>query len=116
LKFLKSILLFIVIVNGQLSFGQDIHFSQFNNSPLNLNPGLTGSFIGDIRLVANLRNQWSSVTTPYSTYGLTVDANTILNTPFNVGIGFYNDKAGDSDFSTLQISPSISYTIFVSGK
>jgi len=113
LKFLKSILLFIVIVNGQLSFGQDIHFSQFNNSPLNLNPGLTGSFIGDIRLVANLRNQWSSVTTPYSTYGLTVDANTILNTPFNVGIGFYNDKAGDSDFSTLQISPSISYTIFV---
>jgi len=92
---------------------QDIHFSQFNNSPINLNPGLTGSFIGDIRLNGNQRTQWRSVTVPYSTFGLAVDANTVFNTPFNVGLGLYNDKAGDSEYSTLQIAPSISYTIFL---
>lgn len=109
-KFYFSCFLLLISCFSQ---GQDIHFSQFNNSPLNLNPGLTGNFIGDIRLVANLRNQWSSVTTPYSTYGLTVDANSIFSTSFNAGIGFYNDKAGDSQFSTLQIAPSLSYTFYL---
>ncbi len=95
------------------SFAQDIHFSQFNNSPLNLNPGLTGAFIGDVRLNANQRTQWRSVTAPYSTFGFAADFNTIYNTPFNVGLGFYQDKAGDSEFSTLQITPSFSYTLFL---
>jgi len=113
-------LLFLGITCGLLPpFGgieggcQDIHFSQFYNSPLNLNPGLTGGFLGDIRVVGNQRSQWSSVTTPYSTFGLSIDANTIYNTPLSVGLGFYNDKAGDSQFSTLQIAPSIGYTIFI---
>lgn len=113
-------LLFLSLACGLLPpFGgieggcQDIHFSQFYNSPLNLNPGLTGSFIGDIRVVGNQRSQWSSVTTPYSTFGLSIDANTIYNTPISVGLGFYNDKAGDSQFSTLQIAPSIGYTFFI---
>ncbi len=92
---------------------QDIHFSQFYNSPLNLNPSLTGSFTGDIRLVANQRTQWSSVTVPYSTYGISVEANTIYNTPFHVGLGIYNDKAGDSEYSTLQLAPSFGYTYFI---
>ena len=49
--------------------GQDLHFSQFFNSPLTTNPANTG-FIpdGDYRLGANFRNQWSSVMTlPYKT-------------------------------------------------
>tara|TARA_R110001592_G_scaffold5046_3_gene27967 strand:+ start:5351 stop:6409 length:1059 start_codon:yes stop_codon:yes gene_type:complete len=112
-SFAISLAFYFLLSTCNFLKGQDIHFSQFNNSPLNLNPGLTGSFIGDIRVVGNLRNQWSSVTTPYSTYGLTVEGNTIFNTPFNVGLGFYNDKAGDSEFSTLQIAPSVSYTIFL---
>ncbi len=92
---------------------QDIHFSQFYNSPLNLNPALTGSFDGDIRIAANQRSQWSSVTVPYSTYGISVDANTIFNSPFHLGLGIYNDKAGDSEFSTLQIAPSFGYTQYI---
>lgn len=109
--------LFLLTFYFQLSTfncsAQDIHFSQFYNSPLNLNPALTGSFAGDIRLVANQRTQWSSVTTPYSTYGISVDANTIYNTPFHIGLGVYNDKAGDSEYSTLQLAPSFGYTYFI---
>jgi len=92
---------------------QDIHFSQFFNSPLNLNPGLAGNFIGDFRIVANQRTQWSSVTTPYSTYSLAADAKHIYKTPFNVGLSVYHDKAGDSDFSTLQVGLSLGYTQYI---
>jgi hypothetical protein len=48
---------------------QDLHFSQFYNSPLTTNPANTG-FIpdGDYRLGVNYRNQWSSImTVPYKT-------------------------------------------------
>jgi len=37
---------------------QDLHYSMFFNSPLNLNPALTGQFIGDQRIHANYRRQW----------------------------------------------------------
>jgi type IX secretion system PorP/SprF family membrane protein len=109
---IKTLVIIIFsIVNCQLSIGQDIHFSQFYNSPLNLNPGLIGGFNGDFRLVANQRSQWSSVTTPYSTYGISVDAKSIFNSPLSTGLSIYNDKAGDSDFSTLQIALGAVYTI-----
>src|SRR5688572_7489373 len=48
---------------------QDLHLSQFFNSPLTTNPANTG-FIpdGDFRLGINYRNQWSSImTVPYKT-------------------------------------------------
>ncbi len=98
------------IFSFQLLTGQDIHFSQFYNSPLNLNPGLIGGFKGDYRLVANQRTQWSSVTTPYATYGLSVDAKRIFSSPVSAGLSVYQDKAGDSDFSTLQIALGGVYT------
>ena len=42
------------------AFAQDLHFSQFMNSPLTTNPANTG-FIpgGDYRIGINYRNQWS---------------------------------------------------------
>jgi len=51
------------------AFTQDLHFSQFMNSPLLTNPANTG-FIpaADYRLGMNYRNQWSSImTVPYKT-------------------------------------------------
>ncbi len=91
-------------------YAQDIHFSQFYNSPLNLNPANIGVFNGDFRFVANQRTQWSSVTTPYATFGLSADANSIFNTPVGAGLSVYQDKAGDSRFSTLQVGLGASYT------
>src|SRR6476661_3932392 len=51
------------------ALAQDLHFSQFMNSPLLTNPANTG-FIpaADYRLGINYRNQWSSImTVPYKT-------------------------------------------------
>jgi type IX secretion system PorP/SprF family membrane protein len=93
------------------SFGQDIHFSQYDYSPLNLNPGLIGAFNGEFRFVANQRSQWSSVTAPYSTYGLSADAKNIFKSSASTGLSIYQDKAGDSDFSTFQVALGGAYAI-----
>lgn len=90
------------------AFSQDIHFSQFNASPLNLNPALAGDFNGGHRITANHRNQWSSITTnPYKTYALSYDMK-ISTIPVRyayagIGLQLNNDRAGDGDFGTTQV-------------
>ncbi len=92
-------------------FSQDIHFSQYYSSPLNLNPALTGTFDGECRLTAIDRSQWFTVTTPYQTYGASIEASHIMKKikGFNLGFSAYGDKAGDSRFSTLMLNLSLSY-------
>lgn len=89
-----------------ISKAQDIHFSQFRSSPLNLNPAYTGFFDGDFRFSGIHRNQWKSVTTPYKTFSGAFDMNTALpmasTNLIGTGIVFNNDKAGDSDFGILE--------------
>jgi type IX secretion system PorP/SprF family membrane protein len=106
-----------VILSAGLSAplcSQDIHFSQFQNSPLNLNPARTGIFDGDIRFVGNYRNQWKSVSQPYTTFSGSVDAK--LNrwsdqkNIFGAGLVLFHDKAGDSKLSSLFTGLSVSWT------
>jgi type IX secretion system PorP/SprF family membrane protein len=95
-----------------LCAGQDVHLSQFNNSPLNLNPALAGLFNGDYRFVANQRNQWSSIPVPYATYCLAADMRIPLKKNgdnLGAGIQINSDKAGDTRYKTLQASVSVSY-------
>jgi type IX secretion system PorP/SprF family membrane protein len=116
-------LFFVLIVLCAMrvtSLAQDIHFSQFYQSPFNLNPAWSGQFEGTYRFIANQRTQWRSVTTPYSTFGLSADArnlelpdgwlNTkngnVLATPYHGGISFYHDKAGDSHLRTTVLNLS----------
>lgn len=91
---------------------QDIHFSQFQSSPLNLNPAQTGFFDGDYRIVANHRNQWKSVTKPYRTFSgsfdMALNGLSSSRNRYNAGILFNNDKAGDSELGLTQFSLSLS--------
>ncbi|MFI5217930.1 MAG: PorP/SprF family type IX secretion system membrane protein [Bacteroidia bacterium] len=84
------------------SNAQDIHFSQFTKSPLNLNPSYTGLFDGDFRFGGIHRNQWKSVTVPYKTFSGYFDMNTALanskDSRIGAGILINNDKAGDSEY------------------
>ena len=69
----KQLLIIILAVIGSFSLSaQDIHFSQFYSSPLNLNPALTGVMNSSVRLVGNYRNQWASVlkNNAFSTYSV----------------------------------------------
>jgi type IX secretion system PorP/SprF family membrane protein len=107
-------LLLVLLLFPFWSTGQDIHFSQYNNSPLNLNPALTGFFRGSNRFVLNHRNQWASVSKPYSTFSGSFDMQ-LLKRKFKqdiigIGIVFSNDKAGDAAMGTTQGNLSLSYT------
>ena len=76
MKNFKSTLITCLLALGALSISaQDIHFSQFYLSPLNLNPAMTGVMNCNIRLVANYRNQWASVlrSNAYNTYSVSYD-------------------------------------------
>lgn len=95
--------------------GQDIHFSQFNNSPANLNPALTGVFGGDIRFLANYRSQWSSVPVDYRTLSAAFDtrlSHKILGKKAHLGYGlvFNNDEAGDAQIGISQVGANLAYT------
>jgi type IX secretion system PorP/SprF family membrane protein len=93
-------------------FTQDIHFSQFYNSPMNLNPGLAGQFDGDYRFVGNYRNQWSSVTVPYKTFSFSADAAHFLNRKdLGAGVVFNYDNTGDSRFKTTVLNVVGNYKI-----
>jgi len=60
----RGIVLFALLLSALGLTAQDIHFSQYGNSPLNLNPGLAGVFGGDLRFVGNYRKQWLTVPVP----------------------------------------------------
>lgn len=93
---------------------QDIHFSQFQAAPSNLNPSLTGAFTGDYRFSAIHRNQWNSVSKPYSTFGVSADAKAPKDIErLGAGASIYHDITGDSRYRTLQIALSASYRIFL---
>ena len=76
MKRLKHFLVICFAVLGSFALNaQDIHFSQFYMSPLNLNPALTGVMNCNVRLVANYRNQWASVlkSNAFKTYSVSYD-------------------------------------------
>lgn len=106
-------ILMLVVCTVVLAPAQDIHFSQFNFSPLNQNPANTNLFDGDYRFVGNYRNQWPTVPVQYHTFSSSVDMNFYtLKNKDKVGGGFlfYFDRAGDSRFTSVNAAASISYT------
>lgn len=92
---------------------QDIHFSQFNNAPLSLNPATTGAFNGVHRISANYKSQWQSIDKTYLTYGLSYDAGLLrgrLNGGiFGIGIQVYHDVSGANKMGLTQENLSIAY-------
>ncbi len=97
------------------ALGQDLHFSQFMNSPLLTNPANTG-FIpeGDYRLGAHYRNQWASVTAfPYKTMSAFGDVQLMQNRDNTgwLGLGgvILRDVAGSGILTSTKVYGSVAY-------
>ncbi len=98
-----------------IASSQDLHFSQFFNSPLLTNPANTG-FIpeGDFRIGVNYRNQWASITAfPYKTMSAFGDVQ-VMNNEDNtgwMGLGgvILRDVAGTGNLTSTKIYGSIAY-------
>lgn len=103
----------VALLQGLLA--QDLHFSQWFNSPLTTNPANTG-FIpdADYRLGGNYRNQWSSVMSePYKTMSIWGDAqvfrNRIQSGWLGVGGVILRDVAGSGNLTTTEAYGSLAY-------
>ena len=68
---MKKHLYIIALFISSLSFSQDIHFSQYNFSPLTLNPALTAAY-KDIEVTLQYKDQWHSLNA-YRTAAATVE-------------------------------------------
>lgn len=93
----RYLLLLLALYTIRIS-AQDIHFTQFNLSPLTLNPALTGNFYGTFRIGGIARSQWSTFTTGYFTGSVFVDAPIIHGFRkqdwVGVGVHLFQDKSG----------------------
>ena len=110
----------LVIVYAHGVKGQDIHFSQFYETPLLMNPANSGFFNGDIRGIVNYKNQWASIGNPYTTGMFSVDGGILKNKINKVHIGagltVYADKAGKSEFGTTQVLGALSGIVKLNDK
>jgi len=113
-----GIICFLLVTIGTMK-SQDIHFSQFYQSPLNLNPALTGVMNETQRFVINYRNQWAPAlgSNAYNTYSASFDRKFAAGERdyFGLGVSLWGDVAGESRFGTNQARLSASFSKFISG-
>ncbi|HTL81119.1 MAG TPA: PorP/SprF family type IX secretion system membrane protein, partial [Bacteroidia bacterium] len=100
---MKKTFIFLSFAAVQISYAQDIHFSQLSQTPLLLNPATAG--LGhDFEAIVNYKDQWKSVTAnPFKTFNVATDVAFLKNNRGNhmgVGIDFFSDKAGDAQMGT----------------
>ena len=104
------------------AYSQDIHFSQFYETPSLLNPALTGA-TSNLRASMQYRSQWGSVTVPYKTIAASFEmkfnqknwqqgsnANQVQKKfvqGLAGGISFFSDKAGDGNMGLTQVTLSV---------
>lgn len=88
---------------------QDPIFSQYYNTPLQINPALTGNTFTP-KLAVNYRNQWPNFPFAYTTYTASYDQ---FFEPFNSGLGGFilTDNAGNGSIVTNKIGLSYSYSL-----
>lgn len=93
------------------SFSQDVHFSQFFETPLYRNPALAGIVNADVRVQGVYRSQWNSITNAYKTTSLNAEYKLPVGVDdyMTVGVQLFHDKAGTTNLTTTQFLPAINY-------
>lgn len=102
----------LLLLNNAMA--QDLHFSQYFNTPMLVNPANTGFNPDyDYRLGANYRNQWANVGYPYKTMSAWGDVKVLSNQFENgwIGLGgsLIKDVAGSGSLTSTSAFGSIAY-------
>jgi type IX secretion system PorP/SprF family membrane protein len=110
-KIIISLSVLVALCN--VSFAQDLTFSQFYEAPLLRNPALAGIFNGDIRLKGNFRSQWGSVSVPFQTGAFSAEYKMPLNNSIGdwvtLGLQATNDVAGDIKLKRTALLPVLCF-------
>jgi type IX secretion system PorP/SprF family membrane protein len=106
------LLITIAILSGCVATAQDIHFSQFYETPLYRNPALAGIVNGDVRVQSTFRTQWNSVSHAYKTGAMNAEyKNHVDNADdyLTLGMQVFYDKAGTAELTTSHVMPVLNY-------
>jgi type IX secretion system PorP/SprF family membrane protein len=115
-------LLGATLLAGNSASAQDVHFTQFDASPLLINPAFTGAHNGKYRAAAIYRDQWRSIMgdAAFKTVGASIDAPIVRDLSIDdylaAGLQFYNDRAGDGNLANNSILASVAYHKFLGSK
>src|ERR1700709_1512597 len=107
---MRWFVILMLVLKVFICSAQDHLYSQFFNSPLYLNPALTGQFKADLRMNLIYRNQWTNVPGTLSYVSGSID----YNVPqFGGGIGllFTRSSEGTAYLDKTNISGLYSYSI-----
>lgn len=117
-KIMKKIVLAISVLASLTVKAQDIHFSQYFESPLNLSPALAGTDYSSARANLNYRNQWSAFGKPYQTMAASFDMGLFKSSSRNsflgAGLSVFQDKAGTAGLAKFNAAGSLSGVLQVS--
>ncbi len=100
---------------GRVS-AQGMHFSQYFNAPLLLNPANTAlSPEADYRVGVNYRQQWAAVPVPYNTFAVYGDLQVLRNRNetnwLGLGAAVWNDVAGQGQLTLTRAEAFLAYHI-----
>lgn len=108
----RKLLLAFCIFGTRSLIAQDIHLSQFYETPILRNPALIGLFNGDYRIQTVYRNQWNSITIPYQTGTVSAELKFPVGRSedfVTTGLQFTYDRAGTARLQSVQVLPAINY-------
>ena len=118
MKLIRNTFSILFSLTALFSMSQDVHFSQYNETPQLLNPGATGVYSGYIRAMVNYKNQWMAMGNAFNTVAASADMPLFdkneKKAHLGAGINFFSDKAGDSQFGLTQANLCIAAILPVS--
>lgn len=103
-------LFLILLLTGLPALAQDHMYSQFFDSPMYLNPALTGQFKGDLRMNLIYRNQWTTVPGALSYVSASIDYN-VPRFGGGVGLLFTRSSEGTAYLDKTNVSGIYSYSV-----
>ncbi|WP_426667207.1 PorP/SprF family type IX secretion system membrane protein [Mucilaginibacter sp. McL0603] len=107
---MRWVLFLMILLKSITSFAQDHLYSEFFNSPLYLNPALTGQFKADLRVDLIYRNQWTNVPGPLSYFTGSIDYN-IPRLGGGIGLLFTRGSEGTAYLDKTNFSALYSYSV-----
>ena len=117
---IKTRISILFLFLGLYNLAQDIHFSQFNDLPLALNPSLAGNMDGTVRTGTLYRNQWNTVSVPFESIALYADFKSapqfLKNKNIGWGIQLLNDQSGNGGLNETVLNICGSYHHFLTKK
>ena len=118
-RLLQPFFFCLALLTASTSGAQDIHFSQFYETPLFRNPALAGINNADVRVQTVYRTQWTSVANAYKTASANAEYKMPVGNGDNfatLGLQMFYDRAGTTDLTSTQVLPALNFHKSVSAE